>query len=84
MREWGSPESGAIYPLDWDITDGPIAAALRVRVLMDDQELVTTRSTGIAYWEGAVEVEGTWRGQSVLGRGYVELTGYREDFRPDV
>jgi predicted secreted hydrolase len=84
MREWGSPESGAIYPLDWDITVGPIAAALRVRVLMDDQELVTTRSTGIAYWEGAVEVEGTWRGQSVLGRGYVELTGYREDFRPDV
>jgi predicted secreted hydrolase len=51
---------------------------------MDAQELVTTRSTGIAYWEGAVEVRGTWRGRPVTGRGYVELTGYAERFRPEI
>jgi predicted secreted hydrolase len=84
LRDWTSPASGATYRLDWDIEIPGLDAFLRVRPVMDGQELVTTRSTGIAYWEGAVEIEGTWRGQSVHGHGYVELTGYREDYRPDV
>ncbi|MBI2822846.1 MAG: hypothetical protein HYX74_11545, partial [Acidobacteria bacterium] len=37
-----------------------------------------------AYWEGAVEVAGTWMGKGVTGRGYVELTGYAEKHRPDI
>jgi predicted secreted hydrolase len=84
LRDWTSGASGATYRLDWNIEVPALGAVLRVRPLMDDQELVTTRSTGIAYWEGAVEIEGTWRGQPVRGHGYVELTGYREDYRPDV
>jgi predicted secreted hydrolase len=51
---------------------------------VDAQELVTTRSTGIAYWEGAVQVSGTWQGKPVSGRGYLELTGYSEQHRPKV
>ncbi len=43
---------------------------------MNDQELVTTESTRVNYWEGAVEVTGTKAGRPVQGRGYLEMTGY--------
>ena len=46
---------------------------------MADQELVTAASTGVAYWEGSVTVEGSAR-----GRGYVELTGYAARFRAPI
>jgi len=49
---------------------------------MPDQELRTTKSTQITYWEGAVEVEGRSGNAQVTGMGYVELTGYAEPYRP--
>ena len=33
-------------------------------------------NTGVTYWEGAVEVQGTRAGRPVRGRGYLEMTGY--------
>lgn len=84
FRTWESPKSGARYPLEWEVELPELSTTLRVIPLMDDQELVTIRSTGIAYWEGAVRVEGTWRGEPVTGHGYVELTGYSEEYRPSV
>ena len=83
-RTWASPGTGSVYPLDWTVEVPGEDAVLRVAPLMDDQEMSTFRSTGFPYWEGAVRIEGTWRGQAVSGRGYVELTGYGEGFRPDV
>ena len=44
--------------------------------MLEDQELRTTESAGVTYWEGAVDVTGTVAGQSVAGRGYLEMTGY--------
>ena len=32
--------------------------------------------TGVTYWEGAVIATGTWDGEPVAGRGYLEMTGY--------
>jgi len=32
----------------------------------------------LAYWEGAVAVEGTRGGRPLRGEGYVELTGYAQ------
>jgi len=43
--------------------------------VLDAQELVGMR-TGIQYWEGAIDIEGTRDGDPIHGRGYVELTGY--------
>jgi predicted secreted hydrolase len=40
---------------------------------MDDQELDSRLSTGTIYWEGAVRA---FQGKDVVGRGYLELTGY--------
>ena len=84
LRDWASPKSEAVYRLDWELALPGQNTALRVIPLMDDQELYTVRSTGIAYWEGAVRVEGVWKGQAVTGRGYVELTGYSTRYRPSV
>jgi predicted secreted hydrolase len=48
---------------------------------MKEQELITTASTQITYWEGAVGITGTSGGTAVRGEGYVELTGYDRAFR---
>ena len=84
QRAWQSSKTGTSYPIEWLLKIPTQNAELRVIAEMDDQELVTTRSTGIAYWEGAVRIEGTWRGRPVRGKGYLELTGYAERFRPRV
>ncbi|HLV35344.1 MAG TPA: lipocalin-like domain-containing protein [Spirillospora sp.] len=69
---WASPHTGAVYPFGWSVriddagTGEPLAFTLTP--LLDDQEL---HGGGIAYWEGAVRIDG-----DVTGYGYAELTGY--------
>jgi predicted secreted hydrolase len=58
-----------------------LALSLDVRPLLPDQELVTSHSTQVTYWEGAVEVLGELRGGPVTGQGYVELTGYAKPMK---
>jgi predicted secreted hydrolase len=72
-QEWESPEGGT-YPSAWDIRAPRLGLSLTVAPVLDDQELFTT----VRYWEGAVDVTGTRNGAEVIGRGYVELTGYAE------
>jgi predicted secreted hydrolase len=78
---WASRASGGRYPSRWHIAVPALALALDVRPLLPDQELVTSRSTQVTYWEGAVEVSGELRGNSVSGQGYVELTGYAKPMK---
>lgn len=70
-RYWRSPRTGTNYPVSWQVKAGDMEIA--VEPLMDDQEHDTRASTGTIYWEGAVHV---LRGGNLLGRGYLELTGY--------
>lgn len=74
--DWRSPHTGGDYPSGWRITVASQSLILVVTPLLLDQELVTTCSTGVAYWEGAVETRGASGTASVAGVGYVELTGY--------
>lgn len=73
---WESPHTGAVYPAGWNITvSGAAIGAERDLVftaapLIADQEL---HGGGIAYYEGAVRLEG-----DVTGFGYAELTGYTD------
>jgi predicted secreted hydrolase len=71
---WRSPKSGAVYPIRWHVTIPSQGLAFDVQAAMPDQELHTPRSTGVTYWEGAVDLRGT--GSTIRGRGYMELTGY--------
>jgi predicted secreted hydrolase len=75
-RAWTSPASGASYPVGWTLSVPGQGLALEVRAAVDAQELRTERSTGVTYWEGAVEVRGTRDGRPARGRGYLEMTGY--------
>ncbi|MGI9202378.1 MAG: lipocalin-like domain-containing protein [Woeseiaceae bacterium] len=68
---WDSPRGGT-YPAGWIIGVPGRDISLRVRPVLDDQELATT----VRYWEGAVDVDGRRGEQDLTGRGYVELTGY--------
>ncbi len=45
---------------------------------MQDQEVDARASTGGFYYEGAVEMS---QNQVVIGRGYLELTGYSQAVR---
>ena len=71
-RQWTSPESGATYPSDWQITFPELKIVLQVEPLIPNQEF----RASFTYWEGAVRVHGQIDGAAVNGRGYVELTGY--------
>ncbi len=78
---WTSKASGATYPMGWRITLPSFHVELVLKPLMRDQELVTRGSTGVTYWEGAVDVSGSFDNNSVSGSGYVEMTGYDRKFR---
>jgi len=73
---WTSPRTRATYPASWRIAVAPLRLALEISPLLPDQELVTEKSTGVTYWEGACRVSGTRAGVAVTGRAYAELTGY--------
>ena len=81
LGTWRSPKSGGVYPMGWRISIPRMAMSLEVREAMKDQELVTTSSTGVAYWEGAVSAKGLARGKTTAARGYVEMTGYAAPFK---
>ena len=73
---WKSPKSGGTYPMGWRIAIPSLRVALTLRPLLNDQELITRASTGVTYWEGAVDVAGSFENTAVSGSGYVEMTGY--------
>lgn len=78
LDTWTSPTSKATYPHRWQVSIPSLELSLKLTPLLADQELRTTRSTQVTYWEGAVDVDGTERNQTIKGQGYVELTGYAE------
>jgi predicted secreted hydrolase len=78
LGTWKSSTTRASYPAAWNIRLPGLAIALTVTPTVADQELTTQESTRVTYWEGSVKVNGTYRGSSVSGVGYVELTGYAE------
>lgn len=75
---WTSTESRATYPSKWQLKFPSLDVVLNVVPLLADQELRTSRSSRVSYWEGAVAVTGSKQGKPIKGQGYVELTGYAE------
>jgi predicted secreted hydrolase len=77
LSRWRSPRTGVTYPIAWRVKIGSKEFVLRP--LMVDQENDARGTVGILYWEGAVEaMDGAG---NLLGRGYLELTGYGEPVR---
>lgn len=77
---WKSPRTGAIWPVS--ATLGTTLKAgdevFEIKPWFNDQELDSSRSTGVIYWEGAVDI---LRNKQRVGRGYLELTGYANSIK---
>ncbi len=76
LDHWKSQRSGATYPSNWRISIPSQQVELVIQPLVANQELITEGSTGITYWEGAVNGSGKSAGKQVNCEGYVEMTGY--------
>ena len=80
VRSWKSPSSGTTYPVEWSVVvtrkAGSTAHTERysVKAVIDNQELDSRQSTGAIYWEGLSELFDS-QGK-LVGRGYLEMTGY--------
>ena len=74
--QWASKSSGANYPIGWRVTLPNRRLELDLRAAIAGQELQTSQSIGVTWWEGAVEITGVHRGRVVRGRGTLEMTGY--------
>jgi predicted secreted hydrolase len=74
--QWKSPASSASYPINWRVGIPGKQIELEAQAALANQEMRTTESTGVTYWEGSIKVTGTHRGRAVRGRGYLEMTGY--------
>ncbi len=71
---WRSPHTGGTYPSGWRVRVAAAGIDVVLAPTVRDQELAST-STGVSYWEGAVDVRDAAGGR-LAGVGYVELTGY--------
>jgi predicted secreted hydrolase len=80
LDTWRSAKSGAVYPSAWRLSVPTLDLELTVEPNVNDQELQTTESTNVTYWEGSVSAKGRRNANPVTGAGYVELTGYAKAF----
>lgn len=71
VGRWRSPHSLVEYPERFTLQVA--GRQFLLQPLMADQEVDARASTGGFYYEGAVELK---ENDKVLGRGYLELTGY--------
>jgi predicted secreted hydrolase len=76
LDHWRSLKSGATYPSRWRIRAPSAELEVVVAPVVPQQELITEGSSGVIYWEGAVEGKGRSAGKEIACEGYVELTGY--------
>ena len=55
-------KNGAVYPTEWTVSiPSHNASSCTVTTPLNDQELSLVQSTGIAYWEGMIDVAGQVR-----------------------
>lgn len=73
---WASSATHATYPMRWKISVPKFGIALECSTLLRTQELTSSSGFLPAYWEGAVNLNGTKGGSQIGGVGYLEMTGY--------
>ena len=85
VRSWTSPATQASYPVEWIVrinrqsAHSALADFYTVKAVIDNQELDSRASTGAVYWEGLSELFD--RTGKLIGRGYLEMTGYASPLR---
>jgi len=77
-KMWHSQNTGALYPLEWQVSIPSRQMVFTVEPRLDDQELVLP---SISYWEGAIRAAGRKAGREIRALGYMELTGYAGELK---
>ncbi|UCD78955.1 MAG: carotenoid 1,2-hydratase [Desulfobacterales bacterium] len=80
LDTWKSRHTRASYPTHWRMQIAPLSIDLTLHANLPDQEMRTSGSTGVTYWEGSVSINGVKGDRKIEGLGYVELTGYAGSF----
>jgi geranylgeranyl pyrophosphate synthase/predicted secreted hydrolase len=75
---WTSTRSFVEYPIAWTLEVPEAKLELTIEATFADQEVLTVISDP-GFWEGQVNVAGTFRGTPVSGQGWVERKGFRFD-----
>ena len=70
-KTWISSKTGGKYPIEWRIAVPGQGIQVALTTRLPAQELTGKSKASPAYWEGAIEVNGSRR-----GAGYLEMTGY--------
>ncbi len=73
---WSSSVTGAVYPMNWSLRVDSLELDLTLTPSMEEAEFALNAFIPMVYWEGSVMATGTKSGESVAGRGFVELVGY--------
>ncbi|MGF1571663.1 MAG: lipocalin-like domain-containing protein [Sumerlaeia bacterium] len=81
-RYWKSSQTEGNYPIEWNVKIPEYNADLKIIARFPEQEMLTNQSTGSTYWEGAISASGSWLGEPVQGKGYLELVGYTGAMTP--
>jgi predicted secreted hydrolase len=71
---WASRIDQTRYPVRWRVHIPAEQTDLAIIPSRSDQEIALWPR----YWAGSVRVAGTWQGDPLTGRGYVELMGYAD------
>jgi predicted secreted hydrolase len=73
---FASPITKAVYPIAWRINIPVLALDMQISTPLPSQELASSNTAGLSYWEGAIAITGTRGGTPISGVGYLEMTGY--------
>jgi len=75
-KTWRSTRSFVEYPIAWELEVSRANLSVTIEAAFPDQEVLTIISDP-GFWEGRVNARGTFRGQPVTARGWVECKGFR-------
>lgn len=77
-QEFWRNNEGIEYPIKWALIIPDKDISLKIEAVVSDQE---NRFSFFQYWEGAIQIEGTFDGNLVSGWGFLEMTGYASDMQ---
>jgi predicted secreted hydrolase len=78
---WKSVQTGATYPIAWNVVVPKLMITLSATTRLPQQELAATSKFAPGYWEGAMQFSGKRGSADILGVGYLEMTGYDHPLR---
>lgn len=73
---WRSNQTGATYPIAWNVAVPKLEIELSATTQLPQQELTANSKLAPAYWEGAMKFSGKRGAAQIHGVGYLEMTGY--------